>query len=526
MAERLRRIGWGPTQSPALNFVLSNESQLFVQGFALRCSVQLDRGYFLIIEVSDRAFQKVRAYSSSAVLRIYENHADPRKSTLERDRGYRTAHLSVKLRDEATPRTDPEETLPVRPSLIPARDLVQPDARGYVQHGHRAEMHGGQGLERIVNWVIATLLTSFATLLNTAREPKVQHRNPMGAMSHEMTSIRDVTELEALLSEPMESTVRCLGELKGDILILGVGGKMGPTLARMAKRASAAAGIKRRVIGVSRFSSATLERRLQSWDVETIRCELLDRVSLSALPDVANIVYMAGMKFGSTDQEALTWAMNSYLPGLVSEKYRKSRIAVFSTGNVYGLSPVSQGGSREEDVLNPVGEYAMSCLGRERIFEHFSRTGQIPMSILRLNYATELRYGVLVDIARRVHADAAVPLSMGYLNAIWQADANAMSLTAMGCASVPPRVINITGPELLSVRCVAEEFGKRLGKSVLFEGVEANDAMLSSAERAYELLGRPRVSASQMMIWVADWVCRGGASLAKPTHFEERSGRF
>jgi nucleoside-diphosphate-sugar epimerase len=348
----------------------------------------------------------------------------------------------------------------------------------------------------------------------------------MGTMSREKSSVRDVEELEALLSEPTEATVRSLGALEGDIVILGVGGKMGPTLARMAKRASEAAGVKRRVIGVSRFSSAGLERLLHSWGVETIQCDLLDRASVNALPDVANVVFMAGMKFGSTEQEALTWAMNSYLPGLVSEKYRKSRIAAFSTGNVYGLSPVSQGGSREEDMLNPVGEYAMSCLGRERIFEHFSRTNRTPMSILRLNYATELRYGVLVDIARRVHSAEAVQLSMGYLNAIWQADACAMSLTSLSCAAVPPLVINIAGPELLSVRCITEKFGKLLGKAVRFEGVEANDALLSNAERAYDLLGRPRVSASQMMIWIADWVCRSGSTLAKPTHFEERSGRF
>ncbi len=345
-------------------------------------------------------------------------------------------------------------------------------------------------------------------------------------MPYEMTSIRDVAELESLLSEPMESTVRCLRELEGDILILGVGGKMGPTLARMAKRASEAAAVKRRIIGVSRFSSRALEDQLQSWGIETIRCDLLDRASLRSLPDVANVIYMAGMKFGATGQEARTWAMNSYLPGLVSEKCRDSRIVVFSTGNVYGLSPVTKGGSREEDGLNPVGEYAMSCLGRERIFEHFSRTDKTPMSILRLNYATELRYGVLPDIARRVQADEAVPLSMGYLNAIWQADANAMSLTALGCASVPPRVINIAGLELLSVRSVAEEFGRRLKKAVRFEGAEANDALLSNAERASDLLGRPRVSAAQMITWIADWVCRGGASLEKPTHFEERFGRF
>jgi nucleoside-diphosphate-sugar epimerase len=345
-------------------------------------------------------------------------------------------------------------------------------------------------------------------------------------MLSEKTSIRDVAELEELLSEPTEATVRSLTGLGGDIVILGVAGKMGPTLARMAKRASDAAGIKRRVVGVSRFSSPRVELQLMKWGIETVRCDLLDRKSLAGLPEAGNVVYMAGMKFGSTGQESLTWAMNSYLPGLVSERYCKSQIAAFSTGNVYGLTPISQGGSREEDPLNPVGEYAMSCLGRERIFEHFSRTAKIPMTILRLNYATELRYGVLLDIARRVHAGEGVPLAMGYFNAIWQGDACAMSLQSLRHASVPPLVVNIAGPELLSVRKVAQVFAEKLGKPVRFDGVEASDALLSNAQRAHQLFGSPRVGASQMVSWIADWVSRSGATLARPTHFEERAGRF
>jgi nucleoside-diphosphate-sugar epimerase len=345
-------------------------------------------------------------------------------------------------------------------------------------------------------------------------------------MLSEKTSIRNVAELEELLSEPAEATVRALAKLEGDIVVLGVAGKMGPTLARMAKRAFEIADVKRRVIGVSRFSTPGLELQLREWGIETVRCDLLDHKSVAELPEAANVVYMAGMKFGSTGQESLTWAMNSYLPGLVSERYCKSRIAVFSTGNVYGLTPVSQRGSREDDPLNPAGEYALSCLGRERIFEHFSRTNNIPMTILRLNYATELRYGVLVDIAQRVHAGEAVPLAMGYLNAIWQGDACDMSLQSLLHASVPPLVLNIAGQELLSVREVAEEFAEKLSKPVHFGGAEASDALLSNAQRAYQLFGRPRVSAAQMTSWIADWVSRRGATLAKPTHFEERSGRF
>jgi nucleoside-diphosphate-sugar epimerase len=345
-------------------------------------------------------------------------------------------------------------------------------------------------------------------------------------MPAEKTFVQNVEELEELLSEPTEKVVETLRALKGDILILGVGGKMGPTLARMARRASETAGIPRRVIGVSRFSSSKLQSQLQDWGIETVACDLLDRTSLAALPEAANVVYMPGMKFGSTGQEALTWAMNSWLPGLVCERFRESRISAFSTGNVYGLSPVSRGGSREEDPLSPAGEYAMSCLGRERIFEHFSRTNHTKVSILRLNYATELRYGVLVDIAQRVHSNQPVSLSMGYLNAIWQADASAMALQALGSASVPPFVVNITGPELLSVRRVAEEFGRRLHEAVRFDGVESEDALLSNAQKAFDIFGHPKINADQMITWIADWIAHGGETLAKPTHFEERLGRF
>ena len=345
-------------------------------------------------------------------------------------------------------------------------------------------------------------------------------------MREKVTSIRDVAQLEEMLSEPTEGAVRALGELRGDIVVLGVGGKMGPTLARMAKRASEAAGVRRRVIGVSRFSSGPLEKQLQSWGIETAQCDLLDARSLAALPEAENVVFMAGMKFGSTGQEWKTWASNTFLPGLVAERYRGSRIAVFSTGNVYGLRPVAKGGSREEDALNPSGEYAMSCVGRERIFEHFSRANGTRMTILRLNYASELRYGVLLDVAQKVNAGRAVSLSMGHLNTIWQAEATAMSLQSLGVATSPANVVNISGPEVLSVRAIAEEFGKRMGKAVRFEGSEAGDALLSDARKAFELFGKPRIDAKQMIEWIADWVKRDGATLEKPTHFEERAGNF
>jgi dTDP-4-dehydrorhamnose reductase len=340
------------------------------------------------------------------------------------------------------------------------------------------------------------------------------------------TNIQNIEDLEDLLSLPTSGTVEAMGKLKGDVLILGVGGKMGPTLARMAKRASELSGIPRRIIGVSRFSSVSLPAQLQSWGIETHFCDLLDPRAYAKLPDAANVVFMAGMKFGSTRQEAKTWAMNAFVPGLVSERYRGSRIAAFSTGNVYGLCSLNLVGSLEADVPKPVGDYAMSCLGRERIFEYFSHTLQTPMSIIRLNYATELRYGVLLDIAERVLTGAAVSLYMGHLNSIWQADASAMSLQSLLHASVPPFVINVTGPEVMSVRRIATDFAGRFNKEVYFEGVESGDAILSNAQQAFQLFGYPTISVNQMISWIADWAMRGGEKLQKPTHFEVRNGSF
>jgi hypothetical protein len=342
----------------------------------------------------------------------------------------------------------------------------------------------------------------------------------------EKIQIQNIAELDDILSLPTPETIHALGKLEGDIVILGVGGKMGPTLARMAKRASDLAGVSRRIIGVSRFSSPALAAKLQLWGVEVHACDLLDRSLYRDLPDADNVVYMAGMKFGSTDQEARTWAMNTYLPGLVSERYQDSRIAVFSTGNVYGRSSVYLGGSLETDALHPVGDYAMSCLGRERIFEHFSRTLRIPMSIIRLNYATELRYGVLLDIAQRVLSGNPVSLHMGHLNTIWQADAAAMSLQSLLYASSPPFVINIAGPELMSVRRIATDFAQRFHQDVAFEGVESGKAIVSNAQKSFQLFGYPTISVNQMMDWIATWVLQDGEKLGKPTHFEVRSGKF
>jgi nucleoside-diphosphate-sugar epimerase len=338
--------------------------------------------------------------------------------------------------------------------------------------------------------------------------------------------IRNVEQLEELLSEPTQAAVDAMVRCPGDVLVLGVAGKMGPTLARMAKRASEAGRVRRRVIGVARFTRPEGQAELERHGVETIRCDLLDPVQLQKLPDAPNVVFMAGMKFGSAGQEAMTWAMNTYLPGRVCERFHKSRIVVFSTGNVYGLSPIVRGGSVESDELKPIGDYAMSCLGRERLFEHFSGTLDIPVSIIRLNYACELRYGVLVDLARKVWQEEEISLSMGMFNVIWQADANAMVLASLTRASSPPFVLNVTGPEMLGVRSVCEQFGRMMKKPVRFVGGESGDALLNNGQLGHRVMGYPRVSAQRMMQWIADWVMRGGASLGKPTHFEARDGKF
>jgi len=339
-------------------------------------------------------------------------------------------------------------------------------------------------------------------------------------------TIGDEAELEELLSRPTEALVESMARIEGDVIVLGVGGKMGPTLARMARRASDAAGVSRRVIGVSRFSTPGLEARLGDHGIETIRCDLLSHKQLNELPDAPNVVYMAGMKFGATDQEPLTWAMNVYLAGMVCERFRHSRIVAFSTGNVYGMVRAESGGSRESDPPRPEGDYAMSCLGRERIFDHFSRSLGIPAVLVRLNYANEMRYGVLVDVGQRVLGEEPVDVTMGYFNAIWQGDANAMILCLLEHATSPPRVLNVTGPERLRVREVAEQFGQLFGKRVEIRGEEAPDALLSNAERVYRLVGRPQVGPEQMTRWIADWLRRGGPTLSKPTHFEVRDGKF
>jgi nucleoside-diphosphate-sugar epimerase len=339
-------------------------------------------------------------------------------------------------------------------------------------------------------------------------------------------SIASIAELETLLSDPPTYLIEAMRRIDGDILVLGVAGKMGPTLARMARRASDVAGTPRRVIGVARFSNDDMESALQQHGIETVRCDLLDEQAVSQLPDAPNVVFMAGRKFGSTGSEPLTWAMNCHLPTIICRRYSRSRIVAFSTGNVYGLVPAGGAGSKEEDPPRPVGEYAMSCLGRERMFEYFSLTRSTPTVVLRLNYAVEMRYGVLVDLAHRIATRDSIDLTMGFFNAIWQGDANAMALAALTRATVPARILNVAGPRELSVRSTCEQLARLLGCHVAFTGEEAPDALLNDASRAWSMFGPPRADLEQLLRWTADWVLRGGGTLARPTHFESRDGQF
>lgn len=334
--------------------------------------------------------------------------------------------------------------------------------------------------------------------------------------------IADVDALEEMLSRPDAATARDLHALDGDILVLGVAGKIGPSLARMARRAAP----DRRVIGVSRFSDPAVQKRLEGWGVETIRCDLLDREALVRLPRARNVVFMAGHKFGSSGNQGLTWAMNTYLAGMVAETFRDARISAFSTGCVYPFVPVESAGADESVPPDPPGEYAQSCVGRERLFEHFSHVHGGSGRLIRLNYAIDLRYGVLHDIASAVHARRPVDLGTGHVNVIWQGDANRYALRALAHATSPAAPLNVTGPETLSVRWLAEELAGRLGRPARFEGTPAPTAWLNNAAAAFNLFGYPEVPLARMLDWVADWVAREMPSFDKPTKFEKRDGRY
>lgn len=338
-----------------------------------------------------------------------------------------------------------------------------------------------------------------------------------------------MSELELLereLLKPSDALVADMKALRGDIILLGVAGKMGPSMARLARQATELAGVKRRIIGVSRFSDPATQAELEADGVETIAADLLNEEQLASLPDAPNVLYLAGNKFGTTGKEAFTWAMNAYLPGRVAERYKNSRIVAFSTGNVYPFSPVTHGGVSEDQPVGPVGEYGQSCLGRERIFQYFSAKYNIPTLIYRLNYAIDLRYGVLLEVAKAVAEERPIDLTTGFVNVIWQGDANEIAIRALHHCEVPAKLLNVTGPETVSIRWLAGQFGALFGKDPQFVNEPQPTALLSNASLAHQLFGYPRVTLREMISLTASWVKEGGKTLNKPTHFQERAGKF
>ncbi|SEG97201.1 Nucleoside-diphosphate-sugar epimerase [Nonomuraea solani] len=335
--------------------------------------------------------------------------------------------------------------------------------------------------------------------------------------------MRTTAELEERLARPSPGLVDDLARLDGDIMILGAGGKLGPSLVRLALNAT---GRDRRVIAVSRFSEPGLAESLQSEGATVISADVADKKVLAELPDVPHVVFLVGAKFGTQGSEHTTWFTNTFVPGQVADRFRGARIAALSTGNVYPLVPVTSGGSTEDSPVGPVGDYAMSCLGRERVLTHFSGSTGTAMSLIRLNYAVELRYGVLVDLAQKVLAGEPIDLTTGQVNVVWQGYANEVTLRSLLHADTPPFVLNVTGPELISVRQAAQALGAALGKEPVFTGEEAPTALLSNASRCHRLFGYPGLTPAELIEHTARWVADGGPLLGKPTKFERRDGRF
>jgi nucleoside-diphosphate-sugar epimerase len=335
-------------------------------------------------------------------------------------------------------------------------------------------------------------------------------------------TIADIAALDELLCRPSQALIDDLNRIDGDIMVLGVAGKMGPTLAGLAK----AALPRRRVIGVARFSDISVKAWLEARGIETIHCDLLDEAQLNALPEIANIVFMAGRKFGAEGDLSLTWAMNAHVPALIAQAFKNSRIVAFSTGCVYPFVPVDGKGSDETIPPNPPGEYAQSCVGRERMFEYFSQQYSTPGRLFRLNYAIEMRYGVLHDIATKVLAGQPIDVSLGHVNFIWQGDASSQALRCLAHCDTPTTPINVSGHEILAVRDLARKFGALFGREPVIVGKEEPTAWLTDTSQAVKLFGLPIVDTAQLIAWTADWVARSMPSLGKPTKYEVRDGRY
>lgn len=338
--------------------------------------------------------------------------------------------------------------------------------------------------------------------------------------------IKNEQQLEELMSRPTAADIGAMQALEGDVLILGVGGKMGPTLAQRIRRSADAANKKTKVIAVARFTDKSLPDALRAHGIEPIACDLLEREQLAKLPDAENVIFMAARKFGTTGAEHLSWAINTLLPALVADRYRHSRVVCFSSGNVYPLVPATRGGADEQTQVGPQGEYAQSVLGRERVFEHASHRWGTKVAILRLNYAIDLRYGVLVDIAMAVFERRAVDVRMPLVNVIWQGDANSVTLRSIAHCDSPPFVLNLTGPETVSTRWIAEQFAHRFDLQASFNGEESQYALLNNSSKCHQLFGYPTVTVGEMMDWIAEWIEGGGAHSNKPTHFQTQDGKF
>lgn len=338
--------------------------------------------------------------------------------------------------------------------------------------------------------------------------------------------IKDEKHLDELQTTPSIALIEMMKRLEGDIMILGIGGKMGITLGGLAVRAIKAAGVSKTVYGVSRFSDEAGRKLLETFGVKTISCDLLDLESVKKLPLIKNVVFMAGRKFGTQGEEDITWAMNTVVPNNVSAHFKASRVVAFSTGCVYPLMTPESGGATEEVVVAPIGDYSQSALGRERVFEYFSKVNKMPVCLYRLNYAIDLRYGVLRDIGDKVLHGQPVDISSSHVNVIWQGDANTQALLCLEHCTVPANKINVTGPETLPVKWVAEEFGRNFGVKPTFTGIPSPVMYLNNSAKASEIFGYPTVAPKTMVRWLAGWLKSGGRSLNKPTHFEVTSGRY
>ncbi len=327
--------------------------------------------------------------------------------------------------------------------------------------------------------------------------------------------------LIAKMTEPSPEVVEAVSQIDGEIMILGIAGKMGPTLGELLVRAGA-----KGVVGVSRFSDPSSRDPLEAAGIRTVRCDLMDDEGLRQLPEVGHIILMAGHKFGATGNEPLTWAMNTMLPARVMQRFPESRVVYVSSGNVYRFTSPETGGAVESSPLDPIGEYAQSRLGGERLVEFYSERDGTPVTIVRLFYATELRYGIILDIAQNVWNREPINLSMGYANQVWQGDANSYLARCFPLCESPARTLNLTGPEMLSVRELATQLGGLMGVEPIFEGQEEDTALLGNVGTLLDLLGPPRVTATEIVEWVAGWVMQEGSTLGKPTKYEARDGKF